>query len=383
MLGDDRAANETTPAFVNVGLVHAEQILAFRLARSGLAARDAASLAEAAACPASDFSRDAALLALSARWSGVTREAYDSGTDSGEVVVAHIVRGAIHALAPGDFALYGHALIAADDHELGAQLGRQIQRLAAEKGFAPTDALAEVAEATGAALQGGGALSKNKLHDELRERVSGDLMPWCKGCGSHHVAPMLWRYATVKAGARLDSARRYVLDDPGKGPPASEAVRRYLRFYGPATPGDFAEWAGLAKPHAERLWKKIEADLAEVSVGKRKAWFLDNDSGDLDSPKQAEGIRLIPPGDPYLQKSNRPLLAPDPELRKRLFRPVASPGAVLKDGKLAALWRVKAKGKKAEISVEKIGRIARADLEEEARRVADLRGASEAVLVLD
>jgi hypothetical protein len=54
--------------------VQAEQILAFRLARSGLAARDAASLAEAAACPASDFSRDAALLAMAARLQGLTRE---------------------------------------------------------------------------------------------------------------------------------------------------------------------------------------------------------------------------------------------------------------------------------------------------------------------
>ena len=55
----------------------ADQILAFRLARSGLAARDAKTLAAAAACPASDFSRDAALLALGARLDGLTREAYD------------------------------------------------------------------------------------------------------------------------------------------------------------------------------------------------------------------------------------------------------------------------------------------------------------------
>src|SRR5436190_3092782 len=124
-----------------------EQILAFRLARCGLAARDATSLAEAAACPASDFARDAALLALAARLDGVTRERYDEAVDGGELVVAHIVRGAIHALAPADLALYGRALIARDDDELGRQLGRQVRRLAAEKGFAPTGALADVAEA--------------------------------------------------------------------------------------------------------------------------------------------------------------------------------------------------------------------------------------------
>jgi Winged helix DNA-binding domain len=106
------------------------------------------------------------------------------------------------------------------------------------------------------------------------------------------------------------------------------------------------------------------------------------DMAALESPPAAEGIRLIPPGDPYLQKPNRPLLAPDPELRKRLFRPVASPGAVLRDGRLTGLWRAKAKERKVEITVEKLGRLPREGLEEQAQRVAELRGAAEAALVL-
>lgn len=360
-----------------------DQILAFRLARSGLAARDAGGLAEAAACPASDFSRDAALLAPAARLEGLTRERYDEAVNSGDLVVAHIVRGAIHALAPQDFALYGRALTSGDDDELGQQLGRQVQLLAAEKRFAPTNALEEVAEATEDALADDRALNKNELHDALRERVDPDLMPWCKGCKTHHVAPMLWRYGGVKAGARLDSQRRYVLGKPGRAPAASEAVRRFLHFYGPATRDEFAAWAGLAKPHAQRLWADVEGDLHEVAVGKRKAWVLSDDVDALDSPPPATGIRLIPPGDPYLQKPNRPLLAPNDELRERLFRPVASPGALLKDGRLAGLWRVKGKGRKAETTVELLRRIARSDLEGEAQRISDLRGASEAILVVE
>jgi hypothetical protein len=362
--------------------VDADQVLAFRLARSGLAARGAGDLAEAAACPASDFTREAALLALAARAEGLSRDAYHQAVDAGDLVVAHVVRGAIHALAPGDFALYGRALIARDDDELGTQLGRQVRRLAAEKDFAPSEALEEVATATKGALANGRTLDKNELHEELRQRVRAELMPWCRGCGSHHVAPMLWRYATVKAGVRLDSERRYRMGKPGRPPAASEAVRRFLGFYGPATPGDFAEWAGLAKPHADRLWDDAAGDLAEIRVGKSRGWLMSEDLGALESAPAAEGIRLLPPGDPYLQKPNRPLLAPDPDLRKRLFRPVASPGAVLRDGRLTGLWRVKAKGRKAELSVEKLGRLRRGDLEEEAERVAELRGAAEAALVL-
>ena len=361
----------------------AEQVLAFRAARVGLARRSARTLAEAAACPASDFSRDAALLALAARHQATTREGYDEATDDGDLVVAHIVRGAIHALAPADLALYGRALIAREDDDLAVQLGEQVRRLAAEQGFSPTEALDQVAEATKAALGGGRALDKNELHAELRERVSANLLPWCKGCKSHHVPPMLWRYAGVKAGARLDSRRRYLLGKPGRSPAAAEAVRRFLHFYGPADARDFAGWSGVAGPHAKRLWERVEDELSEVSVGSRKVWALNEDLKQLESPPNADGVRLIPPGDPYLQKPNRPLLAPEAELRKRLFRPVASPGAVLSNGRLVGLWRVKAKGRKAEVTVEKLGRIAGRDLEPEAERLAELRGASEPLLVVN
>ncbi len=360
----------------------ADQVLAFRLARSGLAARRARGLADAAACPASDFARDAALLAMAARAEGVSRDGYRRAVDAGDLVVAHVVRGAIHALAPGDLALYGRALIARDDGELAAQLGRQVRRLVAEEGLAAGEALEEVATATADALADGRRLGKDELHEELRRRVRPGLMPWCRACRSHHVAPMLWRYATVVAGARLDAGRRYTRTDPGPTPAASEAVRRFLGFYGPATPGGFAEWAGLAATHARRLWDAAADDLAEVRVGRAAGWLVREDVAALDSPPAATGIRLLPPGDPYLQAPNRPLLAPDRELRARLFRPVASPGAVLVDGRLRGMWRVRAKGRTAELTVEALGRLRRRDLEQEARRLAELRGAADAALVI-
>jgi hypothetical protein len=345
--------------------VDADQVLAFRLARSGLTVRATRGLAEAAACPASDFARDAALLALAARAEGVSRAAYDRAVDDGQLLVAHVIRGAIHALAPGDLALYGRALIARDDSELAVQLGQQVRRLAAGRGFTPSEALEEVAAATKDALAGGRSLDKNELHEELRGRVRADFMPWCRSCGSHHVAPMLWRYATVAAGARLDSKRRYTKADPGRTPPAGDAVRRFLRFYGPSKPGDFAEWAGLAKSQAQRLWDEVAEDLTEMQG---RGWVNTEDIGAFESQPPAEGIRLLPPGDPYLQKPNRPLLAPDPELRKRLFRPVASPGAVLTDGRLTGLWRTKAR----KVTVERLGTLPAAALEAETERVAEL-----------
>ena len=359
-----------------------DQVLAFRLARSGLAGRDTRSLAAAAACPASDFARDAALLALAARMEDLSREDYERAVDAGELVVAHVVRGAIHALAPADFALYGRALLAGDDAELAVQLGRQVRRLAEEHGFAVGEALEEVAGATEDALARGRSLDKNELHEELRQRVRPGpdaVVPRLRQPprGSHAVA------LRDRQGRRApDSDRRYRLGSPGRAPRASEAVGRFLRFYGPSRPGEFAEWAGLARPHADRLWERVAGELAEVRVGSGKAWLMSEDVGALESPPPATGIRLLPPGDPYLQKPNRPLLTPDPELRKRLFRPVASPGAVLRDGRLAGLWRGRAKGRKLELTVEAPGRLPHGELEEQAQRLAALRGATEAALVV-
>jgi hypothetical protein len=131
-----------------------------------------------------------------------------------------------------------------------------------------------------------------------------------------------------------------------------------------------------------RLWDEVAGELAEVRVGRSRAWLMSEDVGALESPPAGQAVRRRPPGDPYLQKPNRSLLAPDAELRKRLFRPVASPGAVLRDGRLAGLWRARVKGRKAELTVEQLGRLRCADLEEEVQRVAELRGAAEGVLVL-
>jgi hypothetical protein len=126
----------------------------------------------------------------------------------------------------------------------------------------------------------------------------------------------------------------------------------------------------------------VEGEVSEVSAPNGRAWVLSADLGLLETPRGAEGVRLIPASDPYLQKPNRPLLAPDAALRRRVFRPVASPGAVIVDGRLAGLWRARAKGKRVEIAVERLEQIPKSPLEQEAQRIAELRGASEALVAV-
>jgi hypothetical protein len=357
-----------------------DRVLAFRAARQGLAEREPRSLAEAAACPASDFQRGAALLAIAARTTEVTRELYDTATDTGEVAVGHSLRGAIHAMAPADAALFGRALIADQPSELLEQLGEHVKQQLEEQSIGAREALDEVARAGADALTERDALDKNDLHDEFRARVRKELLPWCPGCQSHHVAPMLWRYALVKLGARRDSRRRYLLDESGPTPPAAEAVRRFLHYYGPATVDDLRAWAGLGRTHARALWQEVEDELVEVRLDGPRAWLLAEDEEQLQSPPEPRGLHLLPPRDPYLQKPNRATLVPDAELRKRAFRPAGSPGVVLQDGEAAGLWRARARGKRLQLEVEQLARIDLDALRAEADRVAELRGAEAALL---
>ena len=63
-------------------------------------------------------------------------------------------------------------------------------------------------------------------------------------------------------------------------------------------------------------------------------------------------------------------------VRKRLFRAVASPGAVLRDGALAGMWRARAgRGDALEFEVERLAPLNRDELDLECTRVAKVRGA--------
>lgn len=356
-----------------------EQVLRFRLARHGLATeRRRISPAEAAACPASNFNRMAALLAIAARAEGITREGFDADVDAGGLIMAPAMRSAIHAFAPDDFSNLGRGLVGTDEKELTTQLGQGASRSLEAVGMSATDALEEVTEATEGALANGRKLDKNDLHQELRERVREELLPWCKGCKSHHVAPGIWRYAGVVAGVRRDSEARYLIGHPkpkGKPDPAG-ALRLFLRFYGPATQKQFAGWAGVPGKQAKRIWEGVEDELVVVVVGvegEADGHLLAGDEAELGAAEKPDGLRMLPPGDPYLASPDRKELIPDAELRKRIFRPVVSPGVVLLDGRIAGLWKVKAKGKRSDFSIEELRRLPRKRLEAEAERIGELR----------
>jgi hypothetical protein len=192
------------------------------------------------------------------------------------------------------------------------------------------------------------------------------LLPWCEGCQSHHARRGLLIMAGLRGrlcicgrvGRQPEFARTDQLVG-WKAPPADEAgrelVKRYKHFYGESSATAFADWSGLSRTHAKRLWASSRVTgAAEV----------------------LDGVRLLGPGDPQLQRRDREALVPDAAWRKQVWKAVGGAGIVTRDGTAVALWRARKKGKTLEVTLEG-GDV---DVTEQAERLAPHRGCSKAVV---
>ena len=349
------------------------QALAFRVARHHLAERLGSDGArDAAVVGLQDTPPGTAAVALAAR-ADVPPEALD------ELVLVPCVRGAPLAVAERDLAVFTRGLEPPDEDAARAVVGNAWKSL---DGIAAMEALDRVSDAVHDSLRDG-PLPRDDFHQALRERLPRELLWWCKGCGSHHVHPSLWRATGIRGVLAIvgREGRSAVFGLPPKAPavedPGAELARRYLRAYGPARPKLLADWAGLASSHAAALWERA-GPLVEVDVDGKKAWALADDEVALADPPPARGARLLPNLDPLNAARDRELLVPDPAVRKRIWRVLGGPGTVLVSGEVAGLWRPAKKGKQLVVTVEPLGDLspaARDELAAEADRLPPFRGA--------
>jgi hypothetical protein len=276
------------------------------------------------------------------------------------VVALYNARTATAIVPTNEAAAFGTALLPGDDAGLKAIVGSALPEHS--EGFAEPVALA--VDAVSEALDGV-TLSRDDLHEALRQRLPDELLPWCPGCKSHHARRGLLVMAGLhgrlciagRAGRQPAFARTDQLvgwDAPERAAAGAELVRRYRRTYGASNPVHFAEWAGLGKAHARGLWA-LAGD------------------GSRDVPP-IEGVRLLAPGDPLLLGRDREALLPDPALRKKVWVAVGGAGIVLVDGSPAALWRARKHGKRLELTVEAFGKVPKRALHLQAERLAPHRG---------
>jgi hypothetical protein len=354
------------------------EALAFRLARHHLAERLGADGARAAAVVGlQDTPPGTAALALAAR-AEVAPAALDA------LVLVPSVRGAPLAVAPQDLAVFTAGLEPPDEEAARVLMGNAWKAL---DGITALDALDRVSEAVHDSLRDG-PRPRDDFHQALRERLPGELLWWCKGCGSHHVHPSLWRATGIRGVLAIvgREGRSAVFGLPPHAPaledPGAELARRFLWAYAPARPRLLADWAGLATSHATSLWHRA-GPLVPVDLDGARAWALAEDEPVLAGASEPEGVRLLANLDPLHAGRDRELLVPDPAVRKRIWTAIGGPGTALVAGEVRGLWRAAQKATKLVVTVASLGDLTpsvQERLAAEAARLAPFRGAETAEL---
>ena len=160
----------------------------------------------------------------SAGWTG-------RSTRSGRVVALYNPRTATAIVPADEVAAFGTAFLPDDDAGLKAIVDSAVPER--DEGFAEPVALA--VEAISDALDGV-TLSRDDLHEALRQRLPGELLPWCEGCESHHAR----RGLLVMAGLHGRAVHR----GAGRAPagvrahrPARRLGRRRSRTPAPSSSG--------------------------------------------------------------------------------------------------------------------------------------------------
>ena len=157
----------------------------------------------------------------------------------------------------------------------------------------------------------------------------------------------------------------------------AELVRRYLRCHGPSTRAHFAAWIGVRAGDAHGWWDLVADELTEVDRDGR-AWLLTEDAGSLGSAPMPEGVRLLPPGDPYIQLRDRATIV-DRAHHRTVWKTVGAPGTVLVDGQVIGTWRPHKSGRRLTVSVAPFAPLSpddRTRVRAEAESIAPLRGAA-------
>jgi hypothetical protein len=343
--------------------VDSDQALAFRVAGHNLHERTDP-LTAIAACGLQEFPPGWFTVALHARARGEP--------DPSDVVTVNAMRGAPYVVPVRDVAIFTQALVP-EDAGLKSLVGSGVAREVADAGMTVREALDRVADAAREGLAEG-PLDRDAFHQAMRERLPDSLLPWCRGCQSHHVRPGLWRALGPLGVTHMPGKATYALANPphvALEEARAELARRFLRSFGPATHSQLASWAQTAPAHAKALFAAVEDELEQVQVDGRRRWILAEELPRLESPPAAAGVRLLGGHDAYVAQPDRDALTPDAGLRKRLFPAVGRPGVVLSDGHLAGLWRGRKKSDVLEIELDWIGEPV--DVTSEAEAVARLR----------
>ena len=381
--------------------VSAEQAVAFRLRGQHLDERLPGKdlLRAAGACGLQNTPPGAAALALHARVEGLTPQRVTRAVEHDKTLIQlWSLRAAEWVVPVRDMDVFTLGALPDDEEGLRYVLWGFTPQVLDVIGMDATEAVLAAADAVWEVLEGGDALTKRELGPAMTPHMPAALHPWLTaerfaGWGSLLLRPVALRgtlcfWPSAGRESKLTRTDKWLerplpeVDEERTRTARAELVRRFLRCYGPAMPSYFGEWAGISLDHAKALWALLEGELAGVQLEGRTRWALAEDLALLLSPPAAEGVRILPPSDPFMHFRDRETLLPDKKQHARIWRSGTTSGVIMVDGELAALWRPQKQGKRFVLHVEPLegaldrGTVMR--IEEEAQSLAPFRGCAAA-----
>jgi hypothetical protein len=375
--------------------VRSERVRALRARAQHLTdAAPATSLAHAAAvCGLQHTPAGSAALALAARVPNAEpADIARALTDERALAIVWSRRGLPTLVPSADLAVFTLGLRPEDEDSWRAVIQGFVGHLETVD-MTATELVALVNDAILGALDGR-ELTKRELGAALVPAMPASLKKWFDAEMLSSFTAALTRAASLNGAfvlsPRTDGETAFVRTDqwlgafPADTPEATdlarrEAVRRYLRAYGPSSAKAYAEWTQTSEGQARRAFEAVADETIAVSVEGALGWLLAEDEAVLGDVPPPEGVRLLPPHDAYLSSPDRRVIVPDSARHKRLFRAAGNPGAVLANGEVAAAWYAEKRGSRLELKVETFRTLPAAvmrSVEMQAPRLAAFMGAS-------
>ncbi|WP_091789258.1 DNA glycosylase AlkZ-like family protein [Pedococcus dokdonensis] len=291
---------------------------------------------------------------------------------TGTVVKVFAFRGAVHYLAPEDAGVYLSLRCAGRQWELPSWVDHYRLR--------PEDWPAFRA-AVRAALDGGpltlpelgAALTRHPAYRHL-EAVFDD------GAGTL-IKPLTWQgdmgFGPPRDGRatfqRLDANPRWkgLPDLDVAGP---EAIRAYLRTYGPATPEHVHYWLGsglsAGRKRLDRWWGELGDQLVPVDVDGTTAYAVRADVDALVAAEPSDAVRFLPGHDQWVLGPGTKDPHVTPPARREAMTRKANP--VIRGGVVSGTWQ--RRGDELTVTWLAGGRRPIAAIEAEAQRLAPVLG---------
>ncbi|MEV4177591.1 winged helix DNA-binding domain-containing protein [Nonomuraea sp. NPDC049709] len=349
------------------------QVSARRLERAGLAGSPGPGRPDemvAAMCGAHAQVMSAAEASVGLRLDGVTRShVREALWGSRSLVKTHGPRGTVHLLPARDLPMWVSAMSSVPVVNRAPETVRMTAEQTEQVVAAVREALA------------GAELTIDELSEAVVEATgpwAGDLvMPafqgwWPRWRQALHLAAH--RGALVFGPVR---GRKVTYTAPPDAPPVDDGlhglVRSYLAAYGPATPADFATWAGGPVTWAAKAFEGVETE--EVRFAGKRAWVLAGDTAVPGEPPR--GVRLLPYFDAYVVAGRpRELLYPGEAAARALAGGQAGNFPVLLvDGNVGGVWHQRRSGNRIDVTVEPLRELTSAqsrELDEQVRRLGEV-----------